>query len=103
MKQGIERVLALKNRTINNLMKELEQAEQQYSYNFQSHLFHVHEIIGKIIFFILYVNVVRRSDNILIKLNVYEVLMYFLFCLHHNPELCNQKACEKRSLSTTIK
>lgn len=47
LKNWIERVLTLKNRTIDNLILELEEAELQYSYNFQTHISQIQEIIGK--------------------------------------------------------
>ncbi|KAI4456300.1 nyd-sp28 protein [Holotrichia oblita] len=50
-KKWIERVVALKNRTIDNLMKELDEAEFQYSTNLQAHLQHVDNFIGNSIFF----------------------------------------------------
>lgn len=46
MKSWIERVVNLKNRTIDNLMLELDEAEFQYSHNFQSHISHIQEIIS---------------------------------------------------------
>ncbi|KAJ8980973.1 hypothetical protein NQ317_013427 [Molorchus minor] len=49
MKNWIERVLEYKNRTISKLMEELEEAEEQYSNNFQSHSIYIDNIIGKII------------------------------------------------------
>lgn len=45
LKNWIERVLKLKNRTIDNLIIELDEAELQYSYNFQAHISHIQEII----------------------------------------------------------
>lgn len=47
LKHWIERVLNLKNRTIDNLMLELDEAEFQYSHNFQAHIAHIQEIIEK--------------------------------------------------------
>lgn len=46
MKYYIDRVLEYKNRTISKLLEELEMAEEQYSYNFQSHVTHIDQIIG---------------------------------------------------------
>lgn len=46
MKSWIERVVNLKNRTIDNLMLELDEAEFQYSHNFQTHISHIQEIIS---------------------------------------------------------
>ncbi|KAJ8923074.1 hypothetical protein NQ315_001626 [Exocentrus adspersus] len=42
----IERLLDYKNRTISKLMDELEEAEEQYSNNYQCHSTHVDDIIG---------------------------------------------------------
>ncbi|XP_017784941.1 PREDICTED: coiled-coil domain-containing protein 65 [Nicrophorus vespilloides] len=45
MKEVFERVFELKNRTIENLVQELEAADEQYLNNFQSHLTHINNII----------------------------------------------------------
>lgn len=47
LKNWIERVINLKNRTIDNLMLELDEAEFQYSYNFQAHISQIQDIISK--------------------------------------------------------
>ncbi|GJQ86372.1 hypothetical protein Trydic_g4947 [Trypoxylus dichotomus] len=44
-KRWIERIVELKNRTIDGLMKELDEAEFQYSTNLQAHLQHVDNFI----------------------------------------------------------
>lgn len=46
MRRWVERTIALKNRTIENLMQELDEAEEQYSNNFQAHLTHISDILG---------------------------------------------------------
>lgn len=46
MKRWMERILNLKNRTIDNLVQELDEAEDQYLTNLQAHLQHVDNIIG---------------------------------------------------------
>nr|CAH7722930.1 unnamed protein product [Callosobruchus chinensis] len=45
MRKWIDRVINHKNKTIAKLMEELEQAEEQYLNNFQSHSKHIDEII----------------------------------------------------------
>lgn len=45
LRNWIERVLNLKNRTIANLMVELDEAEQQYAHNFQTHIAQIQKII----------------------------------------------------------
>lgn len=50
MKAWIERVILYKNRTIKKLLEELEAAEEQYSYNFQTHSMHIDQIIGEIFY-----------------------------------------------------
>lgn len=47
LKFWIERVVDLKRRTIDNLMAELDEAEFQYSHNFQAHISHIQDIILK--------------------------------------------------------
>lgn len=47
LKTWIERVMTLKTRTIDNLMTELDEAEFQYSHNFQTHISHVQKIIAE--------------------------------------------------------
>lgn len=46
MKKWLEDTIDYKNRTINKLLEELEDSEEQYLNNFQSHSSHVDEIIG---------------------------------------------------------
>lgn len=47
MKRWIERTISLKNRTIENLLHELEEAEEQYSNNLQAHLTNIDNMLGK--------------------------------------------------------
>lgn len=47
LKQLIERLVEVKNRRIENLVIELEEAEEQYTNNFNSHSTHLDNIIGK--------------------------------------------------------
>lgn len=47
LKQLIERLVETKNRRIENLVIELEEAEEQYMHNFNSHSTHLDNIIGK--------------------------------------------------------
>lgn len=47
MKKWMNRMFDYKNRVISKLLDELEEAEEQYSYNFQSHSSHISNIIGK--------------------------------------------------------
>lgn len=47
LKNWIERIVDLKNRSIDNLMLELDEAEFQYSHNFQAHISQIQEIISK--------------------------------------------------------
>lgn len=47
LRNWTERVMNLKRRTIDNLMVELDEAELQYSHNFQSHISHIQSIILK--------------------------------------------------------
>lgn len=46
MKEYVDRVLEFKNRTIKNLLAELEEAEEQYTNNLQSHLTYINKSIG---------------------------------------------------------
>ncbi|KAK9887968.1 hypothetical protein WA026_000259 [Henosepilachna vigintioctopunctata] len=45
MQEWLDFILTLKNRIINNLMEELEEAEAQYSYNFKAHCLHIDNFI----------------------------------------------------------
>lgn len=47
LKQLVERLVETKNRRIENLVIELEEAEEQYMHNFNSHSTHLDNIIGK--------------------------------------------------------
>lgn len=47
LKKWIERVLDYKNRKISKLMNELDEAEEQYMNNFNSHSTHLDNIIGR--------------------------------------------------------
>lgn len=47
MKRWIERTVSLKNRTIENLLQELEDAEEQYANNLQAHLSHIDDMLGR--------------------------------------------------------
>lgn len=47
LKLLIERLVETKNRRIENLVVELEEAEEQYINNFNSHCTHIDNIIGK--------------------------------------------------------
>lgn len=79
MKEWIERTVNLKNETIRKLMAELEQAEEQYSHNFQSHISHIHNIIG--------------TKNIIY--NIYTVTVIF-YLIRVSPEVYGQSSTRIR-------
>lgn len=47
LQEWLDYILTLKNRIINNLVVELQEAEAQYSYNFKAHCIHIDKFVGK--------------------------------------------------------
>ncbi|KAL3272632.1 hypothetical protein HHI36_014098 [Cryptolaemus montrouzieri] len=104
LQEWLDFIITLKNRIINNLMEELEEAESQYSHNFKAHCIHIDNLTEFHSDWVLEIKQIFEQDrNELIEMNIKNITEYEMRFKDNFDYLKTIVFAQNKNSFTTIK